>query len=194
MMKTTILRLCEGSNGYVTSSMLRERNIPSVYLTRLEKDRALVRVGRGVYALPDVVEDPFYIFHLQCPQMIFCKETALYLLDLSNRQFWGFEAVLPHNRSVPRMEGLKVSRSRSAIVELGASMVETPYGNKCRCYDRERSVCDLFVHDDYEYEDRAYAIREYARRYLDVAKLYSYARKLGVYDSVFTLFEALIWY
>ena len=192
-MKDKILDLCKRNNGYVTSAMLREESIPSIYLTRLEEKNMLVHVDRGLYTLPDVIEDPFYIYHLRCPEMIYHKETALYLQDLSNRQFEGFFAVLSHDNAIPRINDLTVQRTRSKNIDVGATVIETPYGNLCRCYDRERCICDLFVYDDFEYEDKAYAIREYAKHHLDAAKLYEYARKLDVYDKVSSIFEVILW-
>ena len=105
--------------------------------------------------------------------MIYHKETALYLHNLSNRQFEGFHAVLSHDKAIPRIDDLTILRTRSKNIYIEATMVETPYGNLCRCYDKERCICDLFVYDDFEYEDKAYAIRVYAKHY-------EYARKLRV--------------
>ena len=63
-----------------------------------------------------------------------------------------------------------------------------------RAYDKERCICDLFLRpDEYDAEERVYAIEEYRARSLDLEKLYSCAKQFGVYEKVKNVFEVLTW-
>ena len=105
----------------------------------------------------------------------------------------GFHAVIDYNSNVLDVDEIQFFRTRKANWNLGEELIETPYGNKVRCYDKERCICDLFIRDDYDDEDRVYALNEYANGYLDISKLYRYARILGVYEKVSNVFEVIRW-
>ncbi len=47
-------------NGYIFAKILKENNIPTVYLTRLCEKGLIKKVVSGVYILPDYIEDGFY--------------------------------------------------------------------------------------------------------------------------------------
>ena len=47
--------------GYIFTKVLKENNIPTVYLTRLCKKGLIKKVASGVYILSDYIEDEFYI-------------------------------------------------------------------------------------------------------------------------------------
>lgn len=48
-------------NGMILSSDLKRHNIPRIYLSMMVEEDKLDRVDRGVYVLPDVIEDEMYI-------------------------------------------------------------------------------------------------------------------------------------
>ena len=192
-MKENILRICHGNNGYITNKMAMDNNIPSIYLSRMVKNNLLTRVAHGVYLEHEYLEDEFYIYYLLYPNIIFYRETALYLNGLSNNLLSDYYAVLPYECSVPKNTNLKIKRTRKETIDVGVVLIETPYGNKCKCYDKERCICDLFIYDDFEYEEKAYAIKMYKEKYLNKEKLYSYAKKLGVFKEVFNFFEVIVW-
>ena len=185
--------ICKKNNGYITNSIAKENGIPSIYLTRMVKSNKLNRVAKGVYLENGYIEDEFYIYCLKYPNIVFYRETALYLNGLSNYMLENYYVCLPYKCDVPKNTNLKIRRTRKETINVGISLVETPYGNKCKCYDRERCICDLFIYDDFSYEQKAYAINEYVNKYLNKEKLYSYARVLGVFDEVFSVFEVIVW-
>ena len=192
-MKDKILEICKENNGYITSKIAKESGIPSIYLSRMVKGNFLKRVANGIYLEKECVEDEFYIYYLSYPNIIFYRETALYLNGLSNNMLPDYYVILPYKCSIPENTDLKIRRTRKETVTVGVTLIETPYGNKCKCYDRERCICDLFIYDDFDYEEKAYAINIYKEKYLNKDKLYSYAKKLGVFKEVFNLFEVIVW-
>jgi len=192
-MTDKIIEICDNNNGYITSKQTRENKIPSIYLSRMVKNGLLKRVGTGIYLKKGQLEDEFYIYYLMYPSLIFYRETALYLNGLSNNMISNYYAILPYESSVPQNTILKIYRTRKETIDIGTTLIETPYGNKCKCYDKERCICDLFIYDDFDYEEKAFAINLYKEKYLNKEKLYSYAKKLGVFKEVFNVFEVIIW-
>lgn len=46
----------------------------------------LERVARGLYMSQDAWEDGLYVIQVRYPEAVFSHETALYLLNLANRE------------------------------------------------------------------------------------------------------------
>ena len=111
---------------------------------------------------------------------------------LSNSQLNILEACFPFGTN-PTYIPVKcyVTRDKK-LYELGIEYVETPSGNKVKCYDKERCICNLFLYDVYDDELKSYAIKEYKKNYLNVEKLYKYAEELGCYKIIKTIFEVLM--
>ena len=191
--KAKILDSMKKNNGIIVRETLLSLGVPSIYLSRLVKDGTIKRVSRGIYTLPDYAVDEFFVFSHLYSKLVYSRETALFLNGLSKNRPNQIHAIFPYGTFVPKLEGFKMNVSRKDTYRLGISMVETPYGNKVPCYDKERSICDLFVYQDWDYEERNFAIREYAEKYMNFEKLYSYAKKLGVYEKVENVFGVIGW-
>ena len=52
-------------NGYLMTSIVQEAGISRTYLSKYVKDRELEQVEQGVYILPEVWPDPFYVLQLK---------------------------------------------------------------------------------------------------------------------------------
>ncbi len=194
MNKDDVIYLAEQHNGYLYSKTLKEHEIPSVYLTRLAREKRLEKAFKGIYVTPDTVVDPYYVLSLKYPHIVYSGESALFLNGLSSKQSVDMEITVPYGVNVPKIDGAKIIVSRKKTVDLGVVVLETPFGNDVKAYDKERSICDLFMRKDhYDAEDMNYAIMEYARHHLDLEKLYSYAKQLNVYGKVKNVFEIISW-
>lgn len=191
-MKNKILEIANKNNGYINREIINEYNIPSIYLSRLVKDGKLKRIHRGIYILSGYAEDEFYIYSSLYSKLVYSKETALYLNNLSNRQFTGYYVTFPYGTNLPKINNFVVEQTRKKTYDLGIEYIETPYGNKVRCYNKERCICDLFI-NEYDFEDKIYAINKYKNNYLDFEKLYDYANQLGILEKVKNIFEVIGW-
>ncbi len=194
MNKQEVLNIANENNGYIFSDIVKKNNIPTSLITRLVKNGQLEKIDRGIYISKNGVEDELFINSIKYSRIVYSGETALFLNGLSNKQTPIYEYSIPYGTNKPFIEGYKVRYSRKKTFYLGIIEIETPFGNKVRSYDKERCICDLFVHmDDFDYEDRVFAINEYKNKYLDFKKLYDYANKLGVYEKVSNVFEVIGW-
>lgn len=73
-------------NGYIFTKILKDNNIPTIYLTRLCKKVSIKRVAYGIYILSDYIEDEFYINYLKNKDLIYTNSSALYLHGLTHKQ------------------------------------------------------------------------------------------------------------
>ena len=189
-----IIKLANQNNGYLTPDLIKENDIYTAYIYRLVKSGELFKVERGIYITKQGVEDEFYINNLKYTNIVYSGDTAIFLNGLSNKQSPEREVSIAREMNTPKLVGYSIKQTRKDSFHLGITMVETPFGNKVRCYDKERCICDLFIRpDNYDYEDRIYAINTYKNEYLNLDKLYSYANKLGVLDIVKSVFEVVAW-
>ena len=189
-----IIKLADENNGYLYGTLIKKNHIPRTYISRLFEKGVLHRVASGIYISDRGIEDGFYTQHLRFSNLVYSGDTALFLNGLSNRQSPDYEASFPYGTTAPKIEGFRVRQSRKATFELGIAEIETPFGNLVKAYDKERCICDLFLRpDEYDVEERAFAINEYRARFLNLEKLYAYAKQLNVYREVKNVFEVLAW-
>ena len=189
-----IIELANLNNGYLTPKLIKDNGIYTSYIHRLVDAGELFRVERGIYITKNGVEDEFYINNLKYTNIVYSGVTAIFLNGLSNMQSPEKEVSISPGINIPKLEGYTIKQSRKDTFYLGITMVETPFGNKVRCYDKERCICDLCIRpDNYDYEDRVYAINTYKNEYLNFDKLYNYASILGVLDKVKSVYEVVAW-
>ncbi len=191
MNKSEIIKIANENNGYLYAELIKNNNIHTVYLTQLVKEGLLTRVARGIYITDQGVEDQLFIYSLTYHKMIYSGETALFLNNLSNRQTVNYEATMPYGTNIPKIKGVKIRQSRKKTFLLGVTDVQTSFGNYVKTYDKERCICNLFMQNDYDYESVIYAINEYKDNYLNIKKLYEYAKVLNVYEKVRNVFELI---
>lgn len=186
-----VKHILKKNNGYITTALLENEKIPRVYLTRLVNEGLITRVNRGIYVLSTQLEDELYINALKYPKAIFSRGTALYLNNMSNQTLYEIEVNLPHEYNTHRIKTLKTYRVNEIIYNTGETMIKTSFGNQVRSYDKERCICELFLHDDFDNEQKKYAIDAYVKEGIHYEKLYKYAKTLKIYEQIKQLFEVL---
>lgn len=187
-----ILEIVRNNKGHTNNGYIKEQGIPTIYLTRLVNKGLLMRVERGIYVLPHILEDEFYINSLKYNGIVYSRKTALYLNKLANKSIRNIEANVTFNSSNPNIKTLKLYRVNNVTYQTGITKVVTPYGNEVKAYDKERCICDLFILDIYDNEEIRFAINEYRKDKVNYEKLYKYAESLKVLDKVKSIFEVLL--
>lgn len=184
------------NGGMVTTAQVVAAGIPRARLSDMVKAGELVRVQRGVYCLADAWEDEFLAAQLRFPKGTFSDGTALFLHGFTDRT--PLKLAMTFSRSyratAAREAGIEVRTCADDVLALGATTLETPYGNQVRAYDLERTLCDLV-------RGQAYAdvqvVNPAMKRYIgseekDVEKLLAYARALGVEKKIRNYLEVLL--
>ena len=83
---------------------------------------------------------------------------------------------------------------KDELYEIGIIEMKTPYGNKIKVYDIEKTVCD-FIKNRKKIDSESFVkcINRYKKR-IDKNKnnLMKYAKIMGIEDEVFSLMEVLL--
>lgn len=184
--------LMKMNNGYVTSKVLSELGIHRMYLNIMKEKGMIEKVGNGIYIDSSRIEDNYFVFGLELPNVIYSHMTALYFHGLSIKAPNDkYDITVPNNYFNYKIKNHNVFYVSNNIYELGITEVETPMGNKVKTYDIERSICDIIRSKNrMDSEHVKYSIREYLKRKdKDLVKLSKYAEKMGIKDEVMNYME-----
>lgn len=191
-----LLEIAKGHNGYVTSGQATEAGIPRRELAEATEAGELVKLDRGLYALPDTWEDPLVVAQHRFARGVFSDDTALWLWGLSDRAPFLLTMTFPrgYNKTAAKASGISCRSCADDVLRLGLATAGTPYGNEVRAYDAERSLCDV-VRGQRVVDAQLVvpAFRKYVRGGgCDPTKLVSYAKKLGVERKIRGYLEVLL--
>lgn len=187
-----IEELMKVNNGYVTSKLISELGIHRMYLNIMKEKGIIEKVGNGIYIDSNKIEDNYFVFSLELPNIIYSHMTALYFHGLSIKASDDkFDITVPNNYFNYKLKNHNVFYVDKEVYSLGLTEVETPFGNKVRVYDIERCICDVIRSKNrMDSEHVKYSIREYIKsKDKDLVKLSKYADKIGVKEEVMNLLE-----
>ena len=190
-----VLNYAKENNGYITAKEAEKLNINSTFLSNLVNDKKLERVRIGIYKLPEYPIDNFYILSKSSKNMCYSHATALYLHNMSDRIPLVYDITVPYNYSGNLLNDKSVSLRyvKDDIFELGIIDIKTINDLIVKCYDLERTICDI-IKDKNRMDKEIYskALKEYARnKEKDILKLVRYAKRLDIEDEVVELMEVL---
>lgn len=187
-----IEELMKVNNGYVISKLISELGIHRMYLNIMKEKGIIEKVGNGIYIDSNKIEDNYFVFSLELPNIIYSHMTALYFHGLSIKAPDDkFDITVPNNYFNYKLKNHNVFYVDKEVYSLGLTEVETPFGNKVRVYDIERCICDVIRSKNrMDSEHVKYSIREYIKsKDKDLVKLSKYADKIGVKEEVMNLLE-----
>lgn len=189
-----INELVKNNNGILFPEVLKDNNIPSIYLTRMEKKGILNRIDRGIYISSFGDYDEYYFLFKTNKKIIYSYFSALYLLKFSD--------VIPLNKEITLYKGynshrlnkeIKIHYVNKDIYDLGVIEIETIFGNKVKTYDIERTLCD-FIKNRNKIDSETFnkTINRYSKyENKDLNKLYEYSKKMKIYNKVKEIMEIL---
>lgn len=191
-----IIELAKNNNGIVTASMVNEAGISRGVLKYVSDNGNLEKVTRGVYTLPDIFDDEFVNIQNRYKRGVFSLETALFLVNLTDRTPAKFNMVFPatYNLTGPKSEGILCRNSREPYYSLGLSKLKTPGGNIVIGYCPERSLCDVLKsrnHTDIQIITEAFK-KYVSLKEKNIPLLSDYAHKLYVEDRLRAYLEVLL--
>lgn len=193
--KEILLDFIENHNGIITYRDCKKLGIPTIYLTRLEKEGAIFRVEKGIFLSSNGDYDEYYFFQYRYPRTVFSHISALYLQRLTDEIPQYFEVTVPRGyRFNNPPTNLSIHLVAKEYSKLGITTVTTPMGNTVNVYDFERTVCDFVIHrDKIDSELFVKTLQTYSNfPKRNFAKLYEYAQKLNILDEVKRTLEILL--
>lgn len=182
-----IEELMRVNNGYITSRIISELGIHRMYLNIMKEKGIIERIGNGIYIDSSKIEDSYFVFNLELPNVVYSHMTALYFHGLSIKAPNDkYDITVRKNYNSKHLKKHNVFYVDKDIYELGLTEVETPMGNKVRVYDIERCICDIIRSKKrMDSEHIKYSVREYIKRKnKDLVKLSTYADKMGIKEEV----------
>lgn len=183
-------------NGILQTSDAIEAGISKTYFMEYVKKVELKRVSQGIYLSPDAWADPFYLFQMRYPKIIFSHETSLYLLGMAEREPLQFTITVKAGYHAKSMEEqrVKVYRIKKELLDLGEVKLESPEGHLVKAYNAERTLCDLIrSRSNVEIQDLQSAIKEYMRsKEKNLPQLMRYAKVFRVEKLLRPYLEVLL--
>lgn len=191
-----IISLAEENKGMLTTQQAVANGISRSMLCYLVKQGKLQRSIRGVYVLPEVWEDEFLNLQTRFKRGIFSHETALFLCNLTDRTPIYFRMTFPTNYNLtnPRREKVCCAQIKPELYGLGIEIVESPAGNKLKCYSAERTLCDILrPPHQADVQIISEAFKKYVQsRQKNIPILSEYAKLLGVEKRIRSYLEVLL--
>jgi len=184
------------NKGYLKSSDAALAGVSRDYFGKYLRKRGLERVALGLYMSPDAWEDGMYIIQSRYPNSVFSHETALYLLNLAEREPIQYTVTLTAgtNSTGLAKQGIKVYKVKKELFETGIVEAESPAGHTVRTYNAERTLCDLLrSRRNIEIQDLQAAIKGYVRmKEKNIPQLMRYAKLFSVEKLIRQYLEVLL--
>ena len=191
-----ILEAMKNNNNMITTSQAVKLGFSRALLSWYVKEGVLERERQGVYVLSDTVYDDMYAFMLHSEKIVFSHDTALFLNDLSERTPFVHTVTIPSNtRLSPGIRDECICYYiKPELYELGITDRKTTFGNMVRCYNAERTVCDLLrSRNRLDEETVISGIKKYAASTEKNLKLLAeYAPQFGVSKILRRYLEVLL--
>jgi predicted transcriptional regulator of viral defense system len=184
------------NNNLITTQKVSELGFSRALLSKYVKEGLLERSRHGIYTLPNTVHDDMYTLMLRSKKIIFSHETALFLNGLSDRTPFIHTITIPSNAALPNsIKGeCNCFYVKPELHEMGLTTKTTPFGNKVRCYNPERTICDILrSRNKMDEETVISAIKNYAsfdKKDLNLLSLY--AKEFKVYKDLKKYLEVLL--
>ena len=195
-MNPEIYSAIRANNNMITTSDVLSLGFSRMLLSKYVKEGLLERCRQGVYMLPEETQDDMYILMLSSKKIIFSHDTALFLNGLSDRTPFTHSVTIPSNACLPKaiIGECNCYYVKPELHQLGAIDMKTTFGNVVRCYDAERTVCDLLrSRTRIDEETVIAAIKNYAEsRNKDLNKLSEYAKQFKVEKTLKRYLEVLL--
>jgi len=188
--------LLQINKGYLKTSDAMSAGISRTVLGDFVQKHGLERVAHGLYMSPDIFEDGMYIIQVRYPGAVFSHETALYLLNLANREPAPYAVTLKAGSNTVGLtkQGIKVYKVKRERFDEGIVELDSPSGQTIRAYNAERTICDLFrSRRNVEIQDLQEAVKEYLRmKNKNIPLLMRYAKVFSVEKIVRRYLEVLL--
>ena len=183
-------------NGILLTADLLNYGIPRTYLSILEKSGEIQRISRGVYSAAGSMIDEMAGLQARYKGAKFSHETALYLLELTDRTPLFYSVTVPagYNATSLKAKGAKVYFVNRGLYLLGLITVKSPHGNDIKTFNLERTICDVLrSRNQIDVQKINEALKRYvSKKERNIDLLYRYARQFRVQKIVREYIEVLL--
>ncbi|MCL2336342.1 MAG: type IV toxin-antitoxin system AbiEi family antitoxin domain-containing protein [Firmicutes bacterium] len=197
MSKFAILDLLLNNNkGFIKTSDAVNAGVSRAYLGEYVKAHRLERVAHGLYMSQEAWMDEMYVIQSRYPGAVFSHETALYLLNLAEREPTRYAVTLKAGTNSTGLTkgGVKVYKVKNELFDEGIIEAQSSSGHNLRTYNPERTICDLLrSRRNIEIQDLQAAIKGYMRlKKRNIPLLMRYAKSFSVEKVARQYLEAFL--
>ena len=177
--------------GIILTKQITQVGIPRTYISELIKDGVLERLDRGAYITRECFDDEMYRLQAKFTSVVFSHDTALFFHDLTDRDPLQYTVTVPagYNSQNIKAIGVKVFSIKKELYKLGLATGRTIFGRDVRCYDMERTICDVLrSRNQMDIAIVTDAIKRYSKRKdKDLPQLMRYAEYFVYAEGTWTL-------
>ena len=195
-MNGNIVEIAKQNKNLITTAQVRDIGLSKTMLGKYVEVGSLIRVCHGIYALPDTIIDEMYILTLRSKKIVFSHETALFLNGISDRTPFSSMITIPSNATI----SLEIKNDCTCfyiqpdLYSIGLEERKTTFGNFVRCYNAERTICDILrSRSRMDEETVVAAVKKYVQsKEKNLFLLYEYSQKFKVSEQVRKYVEVLV--
>lgn len=191
-----ILELVNKNNGYITTKEVVENNLNKMALKRLCDGEILERIAPGYYSLPNIFNDEYYKIISRCKNAVFSHTTALYLHNLSDRTPLYFDITVPsgYGGVLQNTSNVSLHYVNNNLINLGSSTIKSPFGMNIKCYDMEKTICDIIKEKNHiDKEIYIKALKRYvAKKDKNLLNLAKYAKAMNIEKEVAEVMQVIM--
>jgi len=184
------------NNGFIRTADVVANGISKTYFGEYIREREFERVAHGIYMSKDTWGDEMYIIQARYPLAVFSHETASYLLNFAEREPIQLAVTLRAGANTTGLakSGIKVYKVKTELFEEGLTTIQTPTGQTVRCYNAERTLCDLVrSRKKIDIQELQSAVKAYmSNKEKNIPLLLRYAKSFNVEKIIRGYLEVLL--
>ena len=191
-----ILENIRCNNNMITTAQVVELGFSRSILSKYVKGGLLERGRQGIYILPDSVHDDMCTLMMRSDNIVFSHDTALFLNSISDRTPFVHSVTIPSNASLPNslINECVCYYIKPELHLVGVTQRMNTMGNTVRCYNAERTLCDILrSRNRLDEETVISALKNYASSTnKDLNRLTEYASIFGISKILKRYMEVLL--
>ena len=191
-----IRKILIDNDGIITTAMCYDNEIHKQNLLNMVKTNEIIRIARGVYALPTAFADDMLLLQAKHKMGVFSMGTALFLHDLTDQTPINFSMTFPqsYNTKNATNDSVRCYVQVPRFYELGITTIKTPFGSMVKAYDMEKTICDIVKNKNKtDISMFSNAMKRYSKqREKNPTQALKYAEIMGVEPEIRKYLEVLI--
>lgn len=195
--RMVLSKLLKDNNFVVSRNRLTKYNFSGQQINSYLKNNLLVSIdkGKGIYASPNYLEDPYYVSQLRIKKGIISLSTALYLYGFSDRVPDKIDLTVPRGYKNSALKDEFVLHQQDLkFYKLGIEERKSPQDHLIKIYSLDRTMAEILRpqnHIDSEIINSAF--KQYIQSSKkNIAKLMYFAGLFRTTTKVQTYLEVLL--
>ena len=187
-----VIEFLNNNHGYITTAEFLALGINKPLIQKFINEGLIEKISYGLYMDNSILKDEYYILQKKYPLAIFSYNTALYILNLTNRTPTQIDITVPRDKKV--RGNYNIHRVSKKYYNIGIIEAESPNGNPIKIYNAERCICDMLRTEgefDLELQNRVLDYY-FSSKDKNIDLLLEYAEIFNIYEKVNTIVEVMM--